>query len=297
MNFIKAFGIFNKSSNNTVDDYVERGKNKDLKGNHQGAVDEYTKAIELSSKTPDFLKFRIANLFIMRALSKLELGDNYGALNDVQTTVKIFPDYYADAYYLIGHIEAKMKNFDEAIENFSTAIDITHKYHGEYPGLESDYLWKAYVERGNVKCILSNFQESIEDCTKAIKLKPKQYNAYRGRAKGKFFLKDYIGSVKDYTKAIELEPNNAIIYYERSKVYAKLIELNNNHQNYLSMLHDLDKTLILNPSAVDALSNRGALRAKLGDSKGAIQDFKHLLKLEPNNQDVRTLLKSLLEEQ
>ena len=66
--------------------YFNRAYEKAEKGNHYGAISDYTKAIEINP--------RYVDSYFNRGYSKDELKDYYGAISDYTKAIEINPNYY-----------------------------------------------------------------------------------------------------------------------------------------------------------------------------------------------------------
>ena len=120
----------NNSSSLTKEDYFTRGNSKIEKKDYQGAITDYTKAIELD---PDY-----ADAYINRGVVKDDLKDYYGAITDYTKAISLDPDY-ASAYNNRGVSKKNLKDYYGAIADYTKAIS-----------LDPDYA-SAYANRGIVK--------------------------------------------------------------------------------------------------------------------------------------------------
>ena len=66
-------------------DTFNNGVDKYEQGDYQGAIADYTKAIEIN---PDF-----ADAFLNRGMVKAKLGDNQGAISDYDRAIEINPKF------------------------------------------------------------------------------------------------------------------------------------------------------------------------------------------------------------
>ncbi|MFH1321423.1 MAG: tetratricopeptide repeat protein [Bacteroidota bacterium] len=107
-------------------------------------------------------------------------------------------------YFNRGSAYADLRNFHEAIKDFSKVIEI-----------DPDYS-PAYYNRGNVKAVLQYYEEAKRDFGTAIQLDPDNSEIYLKRGNVCVVLKDYNNAIKDFDTAIELNPNNPIYYYNRA---------------------------------------------------------------------------------
>ncbi len=173
-------GNFNKS-----DTYILRGNAHSNKNNHDQAIKDYTKAIELNPKDADIYNNR---------------GFTYG----------------------------EIKNYDQSIKDFNKAIEINPKKP------------RTYLNRGNIYYFKHNYDQAIEDYTNAIELNPEYEDAYNNRGNVYKQLSNYNKAIKDYNKAIKLNTEYDVGYYSRAKVMVLM-------DNYEQALRDISKALYINP--------------------------------------------------
>ena len=77
----------------TANEYYNRGYDKDELKDYKGAIEDYTKVIEIN---PNY-----AIAYYNRGISKAELKDHNGAISDYTKAIDINPNY-AKAYYNRG---------------------------------------------------------------------------------------------------------------------------------------------------------------------------------------------------
>ncbi len=143
-----------------------------------------------------------AEEYFYRGLSKYELGDYNGAIQDYNKAIQLAPDN-TSAYINRGNSKSNLGDENGAIQDYNKAIQLA----------PDDAL--AYYNRGISKSNLGDENGAIQDYNKAIQLAPDDALAYinRGNSKGK--LGDYNGSIQDYNKAIQLAPDNTSVYINR----------------------------------------------------------------------------------
>ncbi len=98
----------------------------------------------------------------------------------------------AEAYLKKGNAYSKEKNYDQAILNFTKAIEINSNFE------------LAYKIRGHTFLTQGNLTQAILDFTKVIKMNPKDAEIYFGRSLAYFILRDYEKCWRDVHKAQEL---------------------------------------------------------------------------------------------
>ncbi len=169
--------------------YNERGRDKLDAEDYQGAISDFTKAIEINPKNGDF--------FCNRGLAKENLEDYQGAISDFTKAIKINPKD-SDAYHIRGSIKISLEDYQGALSDFTEAIKLNPK-NGD-----------AYFERGVVKENLKDYQGAISDLTKAIKINPEDFEAYFSRSFNKQFIGDIAGVVSDNNKALKITSKEKI---------------------------------------------------------------------------------------
>ena len=176
----KYFNIINTEAQTAIE-YFNRGwaKRKEL-GWHKGAIEDYTKAIEMSTN--------YAFAYYERAKAKQELKDFKGAIEDYTKLIEIDSvldeiSIQTNPTIIIGTMEIPV--------SFSTA--------------------GVYIRRARSKELLKDFKGAIADYTEAIGIDPKRMNSYYSRGVSKFYLGDMIGACKDARKAQELGDDASIL--------------------------------------------------------------------------------------
>jgi len=107
------------------------------------------------------------------------------------------------AYNNRGNAYSELKQYEEAIEDYSKAIELN----------PNDA--EAYNNRGTAYDELQHQEEAIGDYSKAIELDPNDAEAYNNRGNAYGELQHQEEAIGDYNKAIELNPNLAVAYLNR----------------------------------------------------------------------------------
>lgn len=144
---------------------------------------------------------------------------------------------------------------------------------------------KFYLEKG---C----WDLAVCDLNAAVKLKQDLPEAYflRAIANRRKIRYDenpiHNRAILDLSRTIRLKPGYAEAYYERGVCHALL-------NVWDEALEDWDHALILNRDYHAAYLARGLARKKRGDDRGALEDFKEVLRLHPDNQDAVRMISDL----
>ncbi len=194
----------------TAETYFERGNAKYVIDDYEGAIADFTKAIEIN---PNYAK-----AYFDRGNSKLSLNDYSGAVEDYEKAVEIEPDNLA---YIsqCGEVKLNLLNdYTGAIYYFNKLISIDSKSNYSHDKM-SDY---SFFLRGVAKHNLQDYRGAIADYSKAIEIDPNYAEAYFKRGNAKYDFQDYKGAIADYSRAIEINPRYASdAYYNRG--LAKII--------------------------------------------------------------------------
>ncbi len=161
---------------------------KQKANNPQGAIADYTKAIERNPKD--------AYAYLHRGIVKGVLGDSQGALADYTKAIELDPKNPL-SYSNRGVEKAQNKDYDGAIADYTKAIEINPKYS------------LAYNNRGIAKSKKTDNAGALADYTKAIELNPKYGLAYSNRGSVKGIMGDQEGALADYKMAAKLDDPDA----------------------------------------------------------------------------------------
>jgi tetratricopeptide (TPR) repeat protein len=192
----------------------------------------------------------------------------------------------ADEYFIAGFNkfvepgDNVVAGKQQAIQEFSTAIQLNPKY-------QSAYFIRAYVYKQ-----VQEFQQSLADYSQAILLNPKFSVAYNNRANLKAYkLNDIQGALADYNQAILLNPKFSEAYFNRANLKDEKLS------DIQGALADFNQSILLDPKSSNAYFNRAILKyEKLNDRAGAIQDFRQAARLfreQGNTQNLQLAIEAL----
>lgn len=204
----------------------------------------------------------------------------------------------AVACYVLGKQFDSEGNYEEAIRNYSHAIEMNPQYldaykdraylyhcNGEYDEAIRDYTEAIkldpqnadlYCNRGSAFHGKKELELAISDYGAAIGLNPKTIEAYFGR--GNIFLnqRDYDQAITDYSRVIELSPQYAEAYERRGRAYMY-------DGNYQYSIKNLSKAIELDPELIDAYLSRGRAYTELDKHAEAIDDYTKVIELNPES--------------
>ena len=238
----------------TAMDYFFQARMLANRKDYDGAIDNYTKAINLDPKNVGF--------YINRGYVYYKKGDYPQAIKDCTKAIELDPKNAA-AYINRGYVYYKKGEYIQAIADCTKAIEIDPK------------LATAYNNRGAAYKNKGEYNEAIADFTRAIELDPKYAKAYSNRGYAYSNKGEYDEAIADCTKAIELDPKYAAAYNNRGAAY-------NHKGEYDKAITDCTRAIELDPKYAKAYNNRGNAYNNKGEYDKAAADFEKARELDPN---------------
>lgn len=178
-----------------------------------------------------------------------------------ETSTDIIQEPKSDSdYFERGRSRARKEYYEDAIDDFTKAIEINPNYE------------EAYYHRAISKGLIGNYSEAIKDYDKVIEINPKNFEAYCFRGTDKANNKDYKGGLSDLNKSIVLNPKNAVAYSCRGEVKDKI-------KDYHGAIMDYTKAIQLDPKNPDYFLYRGYVKGELKDYVGALADYNKAIQL------------------
>lgn len=209
-------------------DHISRAHEKESKGDLDGAMAEFGRAIE---EQPD----RRAEAYEFRGRIKERKGDWNAALADYDALVALDPKK-ADPYYIRATAKKQHGNFEGAMADFTRAAELRssgisfveignlRKANGDSTGAAAEYdkaiamldgqiagvqkpsdrLDLLYYHRGYAKELKGDVDGAISDYSQAITIKPSyEAGAYSRRGDIKKARGDLAGAIADYEHAVQ----------------------------------------------------------------------------------------------
>jgi tetratricopeptide (TPR) repeat protein len=196
---------------------------------------------------------------------------------------------HAEAYYYKGIIMYQVGDYDEAIKDYSGAIEIKADYAYAYndrasakrakndlTGAIADYE-KAlslnpefvfiYNNLGSVYRLSKNYDKAIEYYTKAMNAKPEYLLALNNRGAAKLEAGKLEDAKKDFEDVLKKDPKN-------SSAFNNLASLALKQKDYKKAKDMAAKAIELNANNGAAYFNRGIARQMLHDEEGSCGDWK-----------------------
>jgi tetratricopeptide (TPR) repeat protein/tRNA A-37 threonylcarbamoyl transferase component Bud32 len=236
-----------------VDAYINRGNARKYKGDLTGAIQDYDQAIALDPKS--------TTAYLNRGNARKYLGDLDGAIQDYDQAIALDPKY-AKAYNNRGNARQAKGDLHGAIEDFNKATEIDPKDP------------KSYSNRGNARRAKGDLDRAIEDYSKAIELDPKYAEAYGNRGNARRAKGDLAGAIEDYDRSIEISPRSARLYGNRGNARQAKGDLDGAIQDY-------DQAIEISPGLAPLYLNRGSVWQAKRNLDEAIQDYSRAIRLKP----------------
>ena len=198
---LKFIDVFIVQEPNIAEAYNNRGTVYDKLNEHERAIANFNKAIELNSN--------FAEAYNNRGLAYIVLGQYGMAIADCNKAIELNPNF-AVTYNNRGLAYIGLGQHERAIADCNKAIE-----------LNPNFVW-AYNNRGSAYLGLKQYELAIADYNKAIELSPKYAEAYNNRGNAYDGLNQHERAISDYNKAIELNPNFAGAYGNRGKAHSEI---------------------------------------------------------------------------
>ena len=234
--------------------YFNRGRDRYAKKDLEGAIQEFSRAIEL--------KTNYADAYNNRGNAYQKQGNLERAIQDFSRAIELDPNH-AYAYNNRGNAYQKQGNLEKAIQDYSEAIKLNIN------------LADVYNNRGNTRQKQGKFQEAIQDYNQVIQLNPNHFHAYYSRGLAYYHQRKFDAAIEDYNQAIQLNPNQGLPYNLRGNARQKKGDLD-------GAIEDYNRAIKINPNQALSYKNRGQARSEKGDLDGAIEDFQEAIRLNPN---------------
>jgi tetratricopeptide (TPR) repeat protein len=267
--------------------YTNRGFEKYIRNDFQGAIEDFTKALALN---PGY-----AAAYNNRGTVYSAEGDLEKAIKEYDKAIDLDPKY-AEAYNNRGKAYADKGDYDHAILNFNKTIELNPNYaeayknrgnafdeKGDHDTAGKDYekaieldpdFAPAYINRGNLYSAKGDIDNAIKNYSKAAELNPYSAEAYNNLGLAYQTKGDLGSALKNLNKAIELKPTLTAAYYNRGNGYMAL-------GNLEGAIQDYQKAVELNPHYAEAYNNLGLASQARGDLESALKDYDKAIELQP----------------
>lgn len=159
--------------------YWNRGQYiRNERGDYEGALKDYTKAVEMEPSNPELLNSRGKTYFDMASSGKYKNQEK-------------------------ALLEKAVKDYTEALTK---------------PKMKPESKSEALSNRGAAFGMSGMYEQSIRDITESINLDPKNKNAYANRSIAYMNTGQYDKALADYQEYLKYDPNNFNFWYESGMV-------------------------------------------------------------------------------
>lgn len=244
-----------ETAQNRAAAYSNRGVARAAKKDHDRAIADYNKAIEIDPRHP--------NAYNNRGNAYADKHDYDRAFADYTKQIEIDPRH-AHAYRNRGLVHYRRNELDQAIADHTRAVEIDPRYADAYDDRADAYRGKGEHDR------------AIADYTRAIEIDPRHANAYNGRGTVHAAKNDHDRAIADYTKQIEIEPRHTHAYINRGNAHAA-------KKDYDRAIADYTKQIEIDPRHMYAYGDRGISHAAKKDHDGAIADYTKAIEIDPQD--------------
>jgi tetratricopeptide (TPR) repeat protein len=194
--FLLPTAVPRSQTRDRASQYYQSGLARKAKGDLDGAIADYSKAIEINP--------RYAEAFVNRGVARKAKGDLSGAIADYDKALALDPGL-KEAYNNRGLARQLQGSLDPAIADFDKAIELDAHYAG------------AHYNRASAARAKGDLKLAIAELTKAIESPDNDHlsETYDNRGTIRHEMGDNVGAVADFTKAIEINPRNVFAYSNR----------------------------------------------------------------------------------
>jgi tetratricopeptide (TPR) repeat protein len=197
--------------------------------------------------------------FLQKGIDAFEKGEYKSATKFLKKEVKKNPNN-AEAYFYLG-LTKNSEDLNKGIEEFDKAIEINPNFS------------EAYGLRGTIKSHKNDEKGALSDYSKAIELDPNNFGNYFNRAWLLESSGDYKNALQDCFKSIELNPDVP------TGIYLVIAHCKFNLGEQEEALKYCDG-YIESSGDFYGYREKGILKFKMKDFKGALEDFNLALKAE-----------------
>ena len=191
-------------------------------------------------------------------MHKSVLSAFFAAFVVVTVVSQSFAQPNAEAFFVSGTEHLNSGRFEQAIAEFSRAIQLDPRF------------VNAYNNRGIAYKRLNQLDRSIADFTKGISIDPKDADLFSNRASVYALQKNYDRAEMDYSEAIRLAPREIKQYYRRG-------DLRLDQFRFDAAIADYSAIISIDPGQSGAYLNRGVALIKLGKVLDAFADYRRAI--------------------
>ena len=243
--------------------HINRGRTHADRGEHDKAIEDYNRAMELNQRDP--------MAYILRGSSYAAKGEQDNTIEDYNRAIALDPREPVAYLRRASSYRAK-RQFEKEIEDYNRVLQMKP---------DRATVYQAYLSRGNFYANKGEQDRAIEDYNKAITLNPKNPTAYILRGCSYDMKHEYEKGIEDLKKAIALEDPHT---------YKTLSRVHYNYGNYLKKKGQYDMAvkeysaaIVLTPSNPHLYTGRGYAYILKRDKQSAMVDLQKACDLGDKN--------------
>jgi tetratricopeptide (TPR) repeat protein len=262
--------------------YYKRGDLRMLRGDREGALDDYRNALGRDPESPR-RRFTLGASCLQKAKIPQAIREFDRAIEDMERMLhylaKSTPDSgiremlaslegldfpLCEAYF--QRAEARMKSgfFEEAEKDFTRVIE-----------LEPDHA-TAVFHRARVRADLGKIDRAIADLDRVLEREPENVPALLCRGGLKAGGGDFEGAIRDYSRVLEIEPYNVPIFLKRGDLCFE-------KRRWKAAEQDYTRLIGFKPKDFELYYKRASVRFEQGRRESARRDIKKALMLDPDS--------------
>jgi len=258
-----------KTKKNQLDDHYALAQTAMEENDYDTAMDHLNRCIRFFGRKTETEK-KTDIYYRMACILLLVREDNEGAAEQIEKLLALDPSYY-DAYALRAQAKLNLQEYDAAIADIETYIDLT--------GDKTAYSTLVAIYEA-----LGDYDHALE----ALKLSGTDGAAWEYQ-RGAYMQE--LGRAEDAMLAFEMCAGDAD-FGASALYYAGSIRMD--LEDYKTALTDLDAAIAAGADFNDLCFKRGLCEMALGDYQTAAVDFRKSLECEPYETDARCNLASCL---
>jgi tetratricopeptide (TPR) repeat protein len=294
---------------NPVGSCLRLGSILTSKGDLKGAIDAYSRAIDLDPKRPDAWLSRAdmhsrlrqwdkviaddseaikldpsdADSWLTRGKHYQTMGENARAVDDFSEVIKLAPRGIegwltrGNAYHALGQNENALADFSKAVEVDPNSTEARACRGDFYRSLgQKDKASADYFQLGTILGLRDDQKGALDAYSRAIELDPKRPDARFSRAGVHSRLRQWDDAIADDSEGIKLEPSAARFWWHRGTCHSAKGE-------NARAVDDFAKAIQLDPANVGSWLGRGGAYHALGQNKDAQEDLSKAIDLDPKS--------------
>ncbi len=192
-----------------------------------------------------------------------------------------FSKYFYYVFGVLGILLFLFSRFELPKWESETALwnDCIEKYPNRVP--------HPYLGRGSIFQANGNYSQALADYNTAVDLDSNYYFGYYNRGNLYYDLKQFGKAIENYSKVLTINPKYVNAYVNRGLCLM-------NMRRFEDAITDFNKALELDSKQFDVYYERANCYIELGQRDKAINDLRFSLKLKPDFEQAKLLLREIL---